>query len=287
MFRVSSSNSLSTDSYVFYVERLSAGHSPTRKNTPKVLNSIQLSGPLAREVITISSVASLGPQIVTIEPNWIKPTMFQGNGRQQLIIILSINYLNLPMNTFRVMTSKLPAPVTEPRSHTPAIHDIQIQKEPFDISDMSTPSLMVSSVNAWGTSSDVVTFLSVEPGPISLESNHSSTLRRPRRPERKLSMGIFFPKKQHGRSVTARLRCLRLTLTSKNGTPRLRITSDSHISTWNFLVPSHSSYLYTDPYYIRISYWTGPDWNGTITEQTNIYTNFDQKVLFNINLINI
>ena len=67
MFRVHSSDYKSTVSDVFYFKRLLAEHSRTRNNTPEVLNCIHLSGALAREVMTISSVASPKPQIVIIE----------------------------------------------------------------------------------------------------------------------------------------------------------------------------------------------------------------------------
>ena len=47
-----------TESDVFYVERSSEESSPIRNNTPAVLNSTELSGAMARETITISSVTS-------------------------------------------------------------------------------------------------------------------------------------------------------------------------------------------------------------------------------------
>ena len=56
-----------TDSDVFYVERSSTDGSPVRNNTPAVLNSTELTGAMERETITISSVASPEPQIVTID----------------------------------------------------------------------------------------------------------------------------------------------------------------------------------------------------------------------------
>ena len=56
MYRILSLD-LSTDSDVFYVERSSAKGSPIRNNTPAVLISTELSGAMAKEMITISSVA--------------------------------------------------------------------------------------------------------------------------------------------------------------------------------------------------------------------------------------
>ena len=60
----------------------------------------------------------------------------------------SLNDLNLPINPFNVMITISPAPIKEARSYPPANDDIPIQEKAFDISDISTPSLMVSSVNA-------------------------------------------------------------------------------------------------------------------------------------------
>ena len=49
------------DSENFYAEQPLREYSPTRNNTPEFLNSTALSGALAREVITIFSVASAEP----------------------------------------------------------------------------------------------------------------------------------------------------------------------------------------------------------------------------------
>ena len=91
-----------TDSDVFYVERSSEEGSPIRSNTPAVLNSTALSGALDREAVTISSVASPEPQIVTIDSDSNEPTLPYGFGHQQPIIPPSLNYLNLPHNPFNV-----------------------------------------------------------------------------------------------------------------------------------------------------------------------------------------
>ena len=73
MYQNPSPNS-STDSDVFYVEQPSPERSPIRHNTPIILNSTQLSGAMDPETITISSVASPEPQIVTIESDSNDPT---------------------------------------------------------------------------------------------------------------------------------------------------------------------------------------------------------------------
>ena len=62
----------------FFVERSSEEGNPIPNNTPVVLNSTQLSGPMARETITISSVPSLEPRIVTIDLDLNEPTFRYG-----------------------------------------------------------------------------------------------------------------------------------------------------------------------------------------------------------------
>ena len=95
----------STDSDVFYVEHSSAGSSPNRYNTPAILNSTQLSGAMEPEAITISSVASPEPQIVTIDSDSNEPTIPYAFGSQQLIVPPSLNDLNLPPNPFNAMAT--------------------------------------------------------------------------------------------------------------------------------------------------------------------------------------
>ena len=90
----------STDSDVFYVEHSSAGSSPIRYNTPAILNSTQLSGAMEPEAITISSVASPEPQLVTIhsDSDSNEPTFPYAFGTQHLIVPSSLNDQNLPPN---------------------------------------------------------------------------------------------------------------------------------------------------------------------------------------------
>ena len=80
---------------------------------------------------------------------------------QQTNIPLSLNDLNLPVNPLNVMTPITPAPITEENSQPPTIDGIPIQEELFDVSDISTPSTLPSSVNVWDTSLDVGTFYSL------------------------------------------------------------------------------------------------------------------------------
>ena len=58
MYQLLSSDPSSTESDIFYVERSSEESSPIRNNTPAVLIFMELSGAIAKEIITISSVAS-------------------------------------------------------------------------------------------------------------------------------------------------------------------------------------------------------------------------------------
>ena len=96
-------DSSSTESDVFYVERSSDEGSPIRSNTPAILNSVELSGAIARETITISSVASPEPRIVTIDSDSNDPTIPYGFGSQHPIVPPSLNDLNLPPNPFNVL----------------------------------------------------------------------------------------------------------------------------------------------------------------------------------------
>ena len=95
----------STESNVLHVERSSEEGSPARNNTPAVLNSTQLSGAKARETITISSVASLEPQLVTIDSDSNEPTFPYGFGSQHPFVPPRPNDLNLPPNPFNVLAT--------------------------------------------------------------------------------------------------------------------------------------------------------------------------------------
>ena len=98
-------DSSSTDSDVFYVEQSPLEGSPSRKNTPAILNSMEISGAMEREVITISSVASAEPRIVTLDSDSHDPTIPYGLGSQQPIVPPSLNDLNLTPNPFNVLAT--------------------------------------------------------------------------------------------------------------------------------------------------------------------------------------
>ena len=98
-------DSSSTESDVFYVDQSSVEGSPIRNNTPAILNSTEISGAMEREVITISSVASPEPRIVTLDSDSNDPTIPYGFGSQQPIVPPSLNDLNLPPNPFNVLAT--------------------------------------------------------------------------------------------------------------------------------------------------------------------------------------
>ena len=68
-----------------------------------VLNSTDISGAMARETITISSVVSLEPQHVTIVSDSNEPTFPYGFGNQHPIMPPSLKDLNLPHNPFNLL----------------------------------------------------------------------------------------------------------------------------------------------------------------------------------------
>ena len=138
-----------THSDVFYVEQSSNDQSIPRRNTPIVLNSTEISGDDTREMISISSIASSEPQIVTIDDNSNEPTMPYGFGRQLPIIPPSLNDLNLPPNPFNLLATMAVA------SNTEEINDDNYSPQSPDLSELSpksTPPMNVSAFNSWETS---------------------------------------------------------------------------------------------------------------------------------------
>ena len=210
MYRNLPSNS-STDSDVFYVEQSSPERSPIRYNTPAILNSTQLSGAIDPETITISSVASPEPQIVTIDSDSNEPTFPYAFGAQYPIVPPSLNDLNLPANPFNILTSM--AVVQQDQEDSPQ------SPEPSDPSPISTPPMNISTMSGletphtttddntyyyssdndprriyWETSLNE-TFESGEPRRVYPSPSPPSTPPPPPRRKRRLSMGMSFPKK--------------------------------------------------------------------------------------------
>ena len=159
MYRNPSLNS-STDSDVFYVEHSSPQRSPIRNNTPAILNSTQLSGAMEPEAITISSIASPEPQIVTIESDSNETTFPYAFGTQHPIVPPSLNDLNLPPNTSNMLATM--AVIQQDREDSPQ------SPEPSDPSPVSTSPRSLSTIEGWETphtTTDDNTFCSSENEP--------------------------------------------------------------------------------------------------------------------------
>ena len=234
MYQNSNLNS-STDFDFFYVKHSSPEGSPIRKNTPAIFNSTQLSGAMEPEAITISSVASPEPQVVTIESDSNEPTFPYAFGTQHPIVPPSLNDLNLPPNPLNVLATM--AVIQQDQKDSPQ------SPEPSDPSQISTPPMNLSTIEGWETphtTTDDNTFYSSdneprrvywdflpdeafesnEPRRVSPARSPSSTPPPPPRQKRRLSMGMSFPRK--GGSVTAHLRGMQPTLTESKDTLMLR-----------------------------------------------------------------
>ena len=82
---VNSLDSLSAHSDVFYVERSSGEHTSPRPQTPNNLISTELSAVYVKNLITISRITSLEPNIMSIESDTIELTVVYGYGRRYSI----------------------------------------------------------------------------------------------------------------------------------------------------------------------------------------------------------
>ena len=111
---------------------------PIRNNIQAVLNSTELSGAMARETITISSVASPEPRTVTIDSDSNEPTIPHGFGSQHPIVPPSLNDLNLLPNPFNVLATM--AVVRADKAYSPQ------SPEPSIPSPITTPPMSVSTV---------------------------------------------------------------------------------------------------------------------------------------------
>ena len=138
----------SNDSDFFNVEQTSNELSPPRPNTPIVLNSTEMPGNNTWEMITISSFASPGPQIVTIDSDSNEPMMPYGFGRQLPIIPPSLNNLNLPPSPFNILATMVVAnSIAEghDKNNSPQ------SPEPSESSPISTPPMNLSTIEGWET----------------------------------------------------------------------------------------------------------------------------------------
>ena len=201
-------DSSSTESDVFYVERSPEEGSTARNNTPAVLNSTLLSAAIARETITIASVALPEPQIVTIKSDSEELTIPYGFGNQHPIVPASLNDVNLTPYPFNVLATM--AVIQPDEEYSPQ------SPEASNPSPISTPPLNLNTIEGWETPHRTTdekiiysvdeprrvswhisfseTFDSNEPILVSITSSSSSTPPPQRRQKTKLSMGMSFPK---------------------------------------------------------------------------------------------
>ena len=138
----------SDDSDVFYVEQSSNDQSVPRPNTPIVFNSTEISGDDTREIISISSIASPEPQIVTINDDSNEITMPYGFGQQFPTVPPSLNDLNLPPNPFNILVTMAvvhPIQSNQDDNYSPQ------SPETSELSAISTPPMNVSAFKSWET----------------------------------------------------------------------------------------------------------------------------------------
>ena len=203
-------DSSSTESEIFYVERSSEEGSPyQRQYIWAILISTELSGAMERETITLSSIASPEPRIVTIDLNSNDPTMTYGVGSQHPIVPPSLNDLNLTPNPFNLLATMVV--IRADAEYSP------LSTEPSIPTPLSTPPMNVSTIEGWETTHTTIndatfysddeprrvywdfsssdTFDSNEPRNVSVAPRPSFTPPPPRRQKRKLSIGMSFPKK--------------------------------------------------------------------------------------------
>ena len=171
------------------------GAEPNQAQSSVNLESTELSLAMAKEIITITSVTSPEPENVTIESDSDDLSIPYGYGRQ-VPVVLPIHELDLPIKAFNVRMSITLAPTTETPEYHRANHDSPISTAPFDIFDKSKQSIMVNTGDVWETRRRAH----------STRMSHEDSLWHwsptQHNSERKLSLGVSFPKKkgtlQHG-----------------------------------------------------------------------------------------
>ena len=98
---------------------------------------------MAVETITVSSVASPEPLIVTIESGSNEPTIPYGSSSQHPFVPNSLNDLKLPPHTFNVLATM--AVIRTDEENSPQ------SPEPSVPSQISTPPMNVSTIQGWET----------------------------------------------------------------------------------------------------------------------------------------
>ena len=165
-------------------------------------------------MLTISSVTSPEPNIVSLESNSNEPTISYAVGNLQPIALPSLNELTLPPNQFNllaIMAVMQPEPIQHDGNNSPQ------SRERSDPSPISTPRMNLSKTEGWETPHTTIdddTFSSEdEPRKIYLDMSsdgkfHSedkkgrihfvtspSTPAPTRKLKRKLRIGMSLPKK--------------------------------------------------------------------------------------------
>ena len=138
----------SNDSDIFYLEQPSNEPSPPKLNPTIVINLTETSGKNTRELIALKPIASLGPQISTVDFDSNEPTRPYGFRWQIPIIQPSLNNLNLqpsPFNILATMTVVQNNLTQHYNTHNPQ------SPEPSEPSHLSTPPMNVSTINGWET----------------------------------------------------------------------------------------------------------------------------------------
>ena len=107
-----------------------------------------MSGNNTRENITFSSIASPGPQIVTIDSDSNEPTMAYGFARQLPNIPPSLKGLNLPPNSFNILATNVVANPTAERDDENYSLELPKLSEP---SPISKHPMKLSIIEGWET----------------------------------------------------------------------------------------------------------------------------------------
>ena len=197
----------STDWDIFFVEQSSIELSPRRNIAPGKINSTELSVAPAMEHITLPSVASPEPQLITIPSDSNEPTIPLAYGRQDPIVPPSLRNLNMPANPFNQLSTM---EVVHP---TVATHDDNYSPylpEPSESFSISTPPIRISTIEGWEaphTTADDNTFFQTrsQRGSISYHQAHLFH----RRPQVDTGIELWKVLSIKRGNVAARLRSLR------------------------------------------------------------------------------